>query len=286
LMILIKGMATAMKSVAYVMALQVLITYVFAIAFTQLAVGTKCPDHMEGECDVDSIGHELFANIGLSMYSLWIYATLLDDLIVFTDALRFQQPVLLFLGFVYIILAAWTVMNMLIGVLCEVVSAVAENERDDIRTQTLTDKMREVVESLDSDNNQMLSYKEFVEIMAKPAALNALEDVGVNPVGIVDFVELFFFEDGQPVDLTFEKFMEVVLDLREANNATVKDMLHVWMKIKKLTNKEISDTKHHADVFSQTFDEKSKRLFKRMDNIQGALATGISDMQKLTSKYG
>merc|ERR1719274_141706 len=41
LMILIKGMATAMKSVAYVMGLLVLITYVFAIAFTQLAVGTE-----------------------------------------------------------------------------------------------------------------------------------------------------------------------------------------------------------------------------------------------------
>merc|ERR1719321_1937658 len=63
LMILIKGMATAMKSVAYVMALLVLITYVFAIAFTQLAVGTE------------SIGEDFFANIALSMYTLLIYAT-------------------------------------------------------------------------------------------------------------------------------------------------------------------------------------------------------------------
>merc|ERR1719217_789443 len=38
LMILIKGMVTAMKSVMYVMALLVLLCYVFAIAFTQLAV--------------------------------------------------------------------------------------------------------------------------------------------------------------------------------------------------------------------------------------------------------
>merc|ERR1719399_1513747 len=67
LLILIKGMATAMKSVAYVMALLVLITYVFAIAFTQLAVGT-------------GVGDDLFANIAHSMYSLLIYATLLDDL--------------------------------------------------------------------------------------------------------------------------------------------------------------------------------------------------------------
>merc|ERR1719313_358003 len=122
LMILIKGMVTAMKSVAYVMALLVLITYVFAIAFTQLAVGTD-------------VGDDLFANIAHSMYSLLIYATLLDVLIDFTDGLRHEQWVLLILGFIYITLAALTVLNMLIGVLCEVVSAVAENERDEMRTE-------------------------------------------------------------------------------------------------------------------------------------------------------
>merc|ERR1719214_499243 len=40
LMILIKGMVTAMKSVSYVMGLLVLLTYVVAIACTQMAVGS------------------------------------------------------------------------------------------------------------------------------------------------------------------------------------------------------------------------------------------------------
>merc|ERR1719160_245297 len=62
LMILIKGMVTAMKSVAYVMGLLVLITYVFAIAFTQLAVGSE------------SIGDQFFANVSHSMYSLLLHA--------------------------------------------------------------------------------------------------------------------------------------------------------------------------------------------------------------------
>merc|ERR1711977_674665 len=68
LMILIKGMVTAMKSVSYVMALLVLITYVFAIAFTQLSVGTE------------TIGDSYFANIAHSMYSLLIFATFMDDI--------------------------------------------------------------------------------------------------------------------------------------------------------------------------------------------------------------
>merc|ERR1719214_101376 len=103
--------------------------------------------------------------------------------------------------------------------------------------------MKKVVDSLDKDANGLISYKEFTNIMEKPEALMALEDVGVSPVGIVDFAELFFFDNGKPVDLTFETFMEVILDLRETNQCTVKDMLHVWMKIKRTTNKELKDTK-------------------------------------------
>merc|ERR1712137_697845 len=67
LMILLKGMATAMRSVVYVMCLLVLITFVFAIAFTQLAE------------DTDTIGELYFDNVALSMYSLLVYATFLDN---------------------------------------------------------------------------------------------------------------------------------------------------------------------------------------------------------------
>lgn len=273
LMILIKGMVTAMKSVSYVMALLVLITYVFAIAFTQLAVGTE------------SIGDDFFANIAHSMYTLLVYATLLDNLADFTDALRFEMWPLLVLGLIYISLAALTVMNMLIGVLCEVVSAVADSERDDIRTENLCKQMQAVVSSLDCDNNGLLSYKEFTEIMQKPDALMALEDVGVSPIGIVDFAELFFFEDGKPKELTFEEFMEEIIKLRESNSATVKDMLHVWMKMKQTTAKTVKDTNKFARAFTQSFDEKTTSITERATKIQGMLAAGLTDLQRVTSKY-
>jgi voltage-gated sodium channel len=270
LMILIKGMVTAMKSVAYVMALLVLLTYVFAIAFTQLAV------------DTPTIGDDYFANIPLSMYSLLIYATLLDDLVAFTDALRAESPAMLVLALIYIALAALTVMNMLIGVLCEVVSAVAENERDEIKTETLAIKMHEVVGACDKDKNRLISYKEFTEIVANPEGLAALEDVGVSPVGLVDFAEMFFFEDGEPVELTFEKFMEMVLELRETNTVTVKDILNCWMKIKSTTNKEIVKIKGSVEALSTSFGEKAANLGGQMDKIENMLTEGMTDVLKLS----
>merc|ERR1719191_2228707 len=215
-----------MKSVVYVMCLQVIITYVFAIAFTQLAVGTP------------SIGEKFFSNVALSMYSLLVYSTLLDNMSYFNDHLRFEMWPLLVLDLVFVALAALTVMNMLIGVLCEVVSAVAETERATILTETVKEKMQDIIDKLDSNKNNKISYDEFTKIMAKPEALQALEDVDVSAVGIVDFAELFFFEDDTGIELSFDQFMECVLDLRASNTATVKDVLDLWKKVKTTTGKE------------------------------------------------
>jgi hypothetical protein len=276
LMILIKGMVTAMKSVAYVMGLLLLITYVFAIAFTQLAVQDEVK-----ECDM---GNTYFANVSHAMYSLLTYATFLDDLSQFTDCLRHEAWYLLILTFMFIALSSLTVMNMLIGVLCEVVSAVAERERDDLRTENLTANMQKIIDELDDNRNNQISYKEFTNIIQKPEAITALHDVGVDPVSIVDFAELFFFEDGQGIELTFESFMEVVLDLRESNSATVKDMLNLWMKIKMSVNKDITGTKQALDALKDRAEYKMIGIDEKHEKMEGQIGKIMKDLQRLCSK--
>jgi hypothetical protein len=254
LMILIKGMVTAMKSVAYVMGLLVLITYVFAIAFTQLSVSTE------------SFGYNFCANVSHSMYTLLLYGTFFDDLSQFTDAQREEMPALLILTFIFISLAALTVMNMLIGVLCEIIAAVAEKERAAMQIETLSARMREIMTLLDRNKNGMICYSEFADIIQNPEALAVLTEVGVDPLCVVDFAELFFFEDGVPVaELTFEGLMEMVLDLRSSNMATVKDMLNLWMKFKGTTHKVISSSR-------QALDSVRMRSAAKIDKIDAAHA--------------
>merc|ERR1719166_353118 len=48
---------------------------------------------------------------------------------------------------------------------------------------------------------------------------------------MLDFAEVFFLEDGEPKEITFEEFMEMVLDLRGANTASVKDIMNLWRQI-------------------------------------------------------
>merc|ERR1719454_2080907 len=99
-------MVRALASVGYVMALLLASAYVFAIAFTIMSV------------DTPTINAQFFSNVPLSMYSLLIYATFLDNLSLFLDAVRIEAPFFLLpLSFIFICLAALTIMNMLVGVL-------------------------------------------------------------------------------------------------------------------------------------------------------------------------
>lgn len=265
LMILIKGMITAMKSVLYVMCLLIIILYVFAIAFTQLA-------------DTDEtvvIRDAYFQNVLLSMYSLLIYGTFLDDLSQFCDDIRAESIPILILVFIFICLSALTVMNMLIGVLCEVVSAVAETEKEMILTQTVSEKMQGIVDSLDTNANGRISFVEFQQILLMPEALRELEHVGVDPVGVVDFAAMMFFEDSnpdKPIELPFSEFMEMILDLRESNTATVKDIKYMWRNINpKLSDltKDVNEMKERADKMQATMDQVLGEIKKLQSSARG-----------------
>lgn len=221
LMILIKGMAAATRSVLLTLSLMTVILYVFAIAFTQLAAKT-------------ALGENYFANIPLSMRNLLTYGTFYDNIGVIWQDLANEGAVYWILFLAYILLASLTVMNMLIGVLCEVVSAVAATENEQMTVLFVKSKMQELVQQsgIDEDNDGEISKTEFVKILENVEATRTLAEVGVDPVGLVDFAD-FIFEDDSLDDgerrherrLSFEDFMGVILELRGSNNATVKDIV-------------------------------------------------------------
>lgn len=216
LMIMIKGMMAACRSVFFTLILLGIIIYIFAIAFTQLCGGSE-------------VGERYFSDVPSSMMNLLIYGTLMDSIgQMINDCSRDSIPVLILI-FLFVLLASLTVMNMLIGVLCEVVSAVAATEKEEMLVTYVHEKLLKVVSLLDADGGGTISKKEFTQILENVDAVRCLQDVGVDVIGLVDFAD-FIFEDesgatDDPIELSFPKFMEVVLQLRGSNNATVKDIV-------------------------------------------------------------
>lgn len=266
LMILIRGMVSAMKSVVYVFSLQFLLMYVFAILCVQL-----------GSEDEDC--KRFFANIPLAIYSLFIFATFLDDLAEFMDIIRLSEGplpyMLLPFIFIFIALSAGTVMNMLVGVLCEVVSEVADEEKDKIKIHQLETTMGYVMKELDTDKNGQMTFEEFEQIMTKPQALAALQKVEVDPEGLVDFAELFFTDDDENTrSLNESDFTAMILRLRSTETAKVSDILDVQDKtMKKMAKnfKEITRVKQGIREMKEGIESSSQDVNKMLDECKGLL---------------
>jgi len=266
LMILIKGMVTAMTSVLYVMGLLVMLTYVFAIAFTQLTVGTLA-------------GELFFANIGLSMYSLLIHATFMDDLAAFANELKTDELwYCLVLAIIFIFLASLTLMNMLVGVLCEVVSAVAVTEKEECLSFKMVETMKHVLEKLDTNEDKHISYKEFTAIVSDPEALECFKDVGVDPMICLDFADLFFFADGEPTELSFEEFIDVVMNLRESNEAKVQDIYNIWHQIQSYRQQ---DQESMQRTLESTTTKLEMKIEEKHDRLQGLMEDVFQELRSI-----
>lgn len=215
LMILMKGIRLATQSVFFTLVLLTLNIYVFAIVFVQ----------MIGDSDV---GEAFFDTVPEAMYTLLSRGALLDSPGKVGDALMTENLVMCVVFYIFILLAALTVLNMLIGILCEVVSAVAAIEKEQITVAMVKQQLQKVVEELDENGDMMISKQEFLQILESPVAIAHLAAVGVDVCGLVDLADYIFSPEGEihgKLELTFTDFMEVVLSLRGSNSATVKDIV-------------------------------------------------------------
>lgn len=254
LMIMIKGMMQAAASVGYTLGLLMLITYVFAIAIRNLVPVDPAED---------SIETRFFSTMPETMHHLLIYAVFLDALSEFVINIKLQSTGCFILTWMYVCIASMTVLNMLIGVLCEVISAVAEKEKEEMMTEKVNEKFYDIVRKLDKNNDGQLSWTEFEEIIQNPTAIAALESVNVDPATLVDMAEDIFYEDegqapGESVPVSFDEFMNMVLDLRGGQQATVENTMSLAKRFNRkflVLNTRLDDTNAKITGMDDCLDE-------------------------------
>merc|ERR1719238_1454286 len=100
LMILVRGMAAATRSVFFTLLLLCFLLYVFAVGFRQL-------------CDGTEIGEQYFSSVPISMHTLLIYGTFMDDLARLAKTLQTGMPGMLIVFYAYVLLGSLTLLNML-----------------------------------------------------------------------------------------------------------------------------------------------------------------------------
>ncbi|CAE7272979.1 CACNA1H, partial [Symbiodinium sp. KB8] len=149
LFILVKAIVAAMRSVVFTLALLMLLLYAFSIAFTQSLKGTEC-------------GRIYFNNVLLSMQSFFIFGTLLDEVWDLVSAMVAEKLWLALAGlYFFIIFSSITIMNMLIGVMCEVITAVAAAEKESLQVSWVKDTLRRVM----GGSDVFVDQEEFYQIL-------------------------------------------------------------------------------------------------------------------------
>lgn len=251
LLVLVKGMVAACKTVLYVLGLLFLGTYVFAIAFKQLSSSYD-------------YGQTYFPTVPLSMYYLLMSGTLMDNLNQWTDSISMESSLCMVLASIFLVFANILALNLLTGILTQVIDAVGKQEEDERKEQMLAETIQQCVQDLDANRDGKISYEEFCQILDYPQTVSSLLSVGVDLEDVMDFSEHMFLVDGKQVELGFEDFLQMVLDLRSSETATMK---HLWNFWKKQVDPSLSSTSGHIKVAREEMNRGASELDTKLQLI-------------------
>mmetsp|Transcript_3248 Transcript_3248/g.7679 ORF Transcript_3248/g.7679 Transcript_3248/m.7679 type:complete len:596 (+) Transcript_3248:69-1856(+) len=221
LLILIKGLMVAARSVFFTLVLLLLITYVFSIAFAKLAEGTE-------------LEASLFPTLPESLLTLVVKSVMPDKESFFREVAA-ESWFMGALVLLFILIASLIVLNMLVGILVEAVQTVATMEHEQIRVDLAKTVLWDLITKggADEDKDNRISEDEFMKLLEWEKAAEALTMLGVDIYAAKEYSKLLF-EDEEP--LTFGEFMDAMLTLRGSNQTTVKDIVN----LRKFTADEFS----------------------------------------------
>jgi hypothetical protein len=181
---------------------------------------------------------EYFDSLGGCMQMLLLQGTFLDDVTDVLDVVYPVSPPLYFLFIFFIFLSAYAVINLLVGILVDVVARVRMTEQNQALAFNLRATLFEILELHDKDGDRMVAADEWDLIMSNPEMHLILKRCRVNIKHLMDLKEVLFepegtlestkdFEhlDSQKTALGFEEFLEVILRLRGSTTATVSDIV-------------------------------------------------------------
>lgn len=259
LVTMVKGMVAGIRSVHAALMILLLLVYIFAIVLNIVAG------------DEDEVQH-FFGTVRGSMVTLLVNGVLLDNVSVMTRALIdvANVPAIIFLA-IFILLSALTVMNMVIGVLCEVVIDVSAEEKESHAKEKMQKTLFVMLQELDADNSGELSKEEVQSVIKLPEAVAIMNDIQVDTQYLLDVSEMLFIHPESTLPISV--FMNIVLTLRGRREPTLNDMaknhnLMMWAMETQLA--------HTQAVMTEAIAISQMEAVKMRTTIINELRTGAS----------
>eukprot|EP00929_Paragymnodinium_shiwhaense_P032723 TRINITY_DN18104_c0_g1_i1.p1 TRINITY_DN18104_c0_g1~~TRINITY_DN18104_c0_g1_i1.p1 ORF type:complete len:542 (+),score=150.10 TRINITY_DN18104_c0_g1_i1:164-1789(+) len=231
LMTLVKGMIRAMKAVSFILLFLVMTMYVFAIVFTSQLGFPGAREPREGMEEEDPTGVMMFASMFDSMMTLFTNGVLGDNLAQTLMAIKAPMGPppegsdgggvgMMWLFIIFMLIAQFTLLNMLIGVLCQVIDDSAREEEETNKIVELRSCLEEAFHEIDTSNDGRICQEEWEKMKQNANVRASLAKLRVESnldERLNQMQETLFGDaDGQDreLGLTLETFMDRVVELR------------------------------------------------------------------------
>merc|ERR1711959_597108 len=185
----------------------------FAVVFRQLTV-----NYAYGPITYNFQSVTLSMNTLLLNGILPLHQALVDDV---ARANWIFWPLMVF----FVVLASVTLLNMLVGVMVDIIQVIGFAQKEGITVSVLATGLREVMKEMDRNPEAPFSKYEFLKFLNEPQVMGLFYENGVDVIALVETSE-FVFEDmqRQQEEFHFSNLIDMVMNLRGTNPATVRDV--------------------------------------------------------------
>jgi hypothetical protein len=194
----------------------------------------------------------MFDSVLGSMFVLSLAGTMCDDITGVTVVFIEEGHYWMFAAFLaFVVLSSFTALNMLLGIVCEVIVEVKEMEEEKRLLEDVREKIVDTFEALDEDGSGMISKKEFIKLTENEDVMEALALMEVKPDHLLSLSDSLFDKDNDEageVELEFADFLRVLVHLRPGQDASVMDVAET----RKTMRRAIKKTEAKLDEVRQT----------------------------------
>eukprot|EP00403_Amphidinium_massartii_P039778 CAMPEP_0178452970 /NCGR_PEP_ID=MMETSP0689_2-20121128/44545_1 /TAXON_ID=160604 /ORGANISM="Amphidinium massartii, Strain CS-259" /LENGTH=784 /DNA_ID=CAMNT_0020078745 /DNA_START=70 /DNA_END=2424 /DNA_ORIENTATION=+ len=212
LTLLIRSITQALRAVFAVICLLILFVYVNALYFTGLAKGTP-------------LEKKHFPDVPTAMKTLIVHGTLLDEIAWFVDQIGQESVVLTILFVLFVFVTACLLLNMLVGVLVEVVTVTASVEQEEHLGQFVMEALTQALHNIGHDGRAKVSRHQFERVVRQGVMNEVLRVLNIS-MDKRTLLEYIFEPEGDIVEtVQISNVVLTMLQLRATSPATVRDVL-------------------------------------------------------------
>jgi len=158
----------------------------------------------------------------------------------------------------FVLLASVTLSYMLIGVLVQIVQAIASTEKEKSMVLTVATHLRGQWQEKGHSMDALLTKGEFQALLVEPNIAVFLNEVGVDMLVLVDMSEMIYEDIAKEQNgLDFEHFVDSVLNMRGTNPVTVQDVKSQLRIMKRMIKESVGNM---DDNMQKKFNKCSKQI--------------------------